>query len=284
MTPAERTVRHTRVDETEAMLRTRVAEHRQVGDHRLPPEKELSQQLGVSRATLRAALSRLESDGEIVRRRRAGTLITSSAQRWEQRSWLAYPVDVILSLPDYLRAVGVEYRVRAVGIRRESPSAEIAATLGLPLDGQVFVASRLFEVQGEPAAFVEHLLPVTLDGHEVHIESLTEGVTTFLRDTEHIQLNHAESTFTAEGASPDIARELKVAEGAPLLVMHARLYSKGSFPVALGRLVFRPDVLCLTVSTSDTPASSASGVGVVSLLSPQGKVTVAHDEQRSEEK
>ncbi|WP_165358467.1 GntR family transcriptional regulator [Haloactinopolyspora alba] len=262
------------------MLRSLIAEYRRSGSHRLPPEKELSDQLGLSRTSLRAALARLQSEGEIVRRRRVGTLINRPGQRWEGRSWLAYPVDMILSLSEYLNAVGVDYTVQAVGIRRDPASEDTAIALGLSPGSPVFSASRLYEVEGEPAAFVEHSLPTVLHGRDVHIESLTEGVTTFLRDTEHIRVTRAESMFTAEAASGDLSRELQVAEGAPLLVMQARLYSEGSSPVTIGRLVFRPDVLCLVTTVSeDASPDAATGLGAMPLVKPLKDATTTADEE-----
>ena len=56
------------VDATETALRERLSPGRARQGDRLPPEKELAETLGVSRGTLRLALERLESNGEIVRR------------------------------------------------------------------------------------------------------------------------------------------------------------------------------------------------------------------------
>ena len=63
------------VDATESALRERLAPGRSRPGDRLPPEKELAQTLGVSRGTLRLALERLESNGEIVRRQGSGTFV-----------------------------------------------------------------------------------------------------------------------------------------------------------------------------------------------------------------
>ena len=63
------------VDATETALRERLAPGRARPGDRLPPEKELAEALGVSRGTLRLALERLESNGEIVRRQGSGTFV-----------------------------------------------------------------------------------------------------------------------------------------------------------------------------------------------------------------
>src|SRR6185503_17172048 len=63
------------VDATETALRERLSPGRARQGDRLPPEKELAETLGVSRGTLRLALERLESNGEIVRRQGSGTYV-----------------------------------------------------------------------------------------------------------------------------------------------------------------------------------------------------------------
>src|SRR5262249_59031182 len=63
------------VDVTEAALRQRLAPGRARFGDRLPPEKELAESMGVSRGTLRLALERLESNGEVNRRQGSGTFV-----------------------------------------------------------------------------------------------------------------------------------------------------------------------------------------------------------------
>jgi GntR family transcriptional regulator len=63
------------VDVTEAALRQRLAPGRARPGDRLPPEKELALSMGVSRGTLRLALERLESNGEVNRRQGSGTFV-----------------------------------------------------------------------------------------------------------------------------------------------------------------------------------------------------------------
>ena len=67
------------VDIAEEALRTWLATGRHRPGERLPPEQELSAQLGISRGTLRTALQRLEDTGEIVRRQGSGTYVGRAA-------------------------------------------------------------------------------------------------------------------------------------------------------------------------------------------------------------
>src|SRR5262249_7255045 len=60
---------------TAAALRQRLAPGRARPGDRLPPEKELAESLRISRGTLRLALERLESNGEVNRRQGSGTFV-----------------------------------------------------------------------------------------------------------------------------------------------------------------------------------------------------------------
>ncbi|MCX4390108.1 UTRA domain-containing protein [Micromonospora peucetia] len=93
---------------------------------------------------------------------------------------------------------------------------------------------------------------------------------TALRDEENIRLTRSDHTITAEAATETLAKELDVAVGAPLLVIDCQLYAAGPYAVATGRLVFRPDVLCLTASAD--PALSAprqAGAFGLTALTPR---------------
>ncbi|TDE12692.1 GntR family transcriptional regulator, partial [Jiangella asiatica] len=235
------------VDLVTSRIRVLIDEQRAHGRDRLPPEKELSEQLGTSRGTLREALATLEAAGEIERRRRVGTII-ATPRRFSLDQAVAYPIDYICSVSDVLGGAGVRYAVREVSVRREAVDDETAPQLGLERGAPVFRVSRSYEVDGAAAALIEHTLPTELNGHDVRINSLTDGVTTFFRDVEHIPLVRSDHAVTAMAATGELAAELEVTPGAPLLVVHCRLFTDGERIIALGRLVFRPDSLYLTSS------------------------------------
>ncbi len=54
-------------------------------DGRIPPETDLASELGVSRTTVRDALSRLEHEGAIYRRQGSGTFVNQHGLRIKSR-------------------------------------------------------------------------------------------------------------------------------------------------------------------------------------------------------
>ncbi|PSL04821.1 GntR family transcriptional regulator [Haloactinopolyspora alba] len=235
------------VNEVTAKLRALMAEHRTRGSDRLPPEKELSEMLGTSRGTLREALAALEAAGEIERRRRVGTLITGPREL-SLGDAIAYPIDYICSVSGILGASGAAHAVRRVSVHREAVDDANATAFGLRTGDPVFRVSRTYEIDGEPAALIEHTLPTRLNGDEVRINALTDGVTTFFREVEHVPLIRSDHAATAVSAAGAVATELDMAPGAPLLVVHCHLFTEGERVIAVGRLSFRPDRLYLTSS------------------------------------
>ena len=65
-------------------LNTRVEQLLAVHERRFPPERELAQELGVSRATVREALTRLADEGVLLRHVGRGTFIAGGAQTTPQ--------------------------------------------------------------------------------------------------------------------------------------------------------------------------------------------------------
>lgn len=231
-----------RLDQTVTRLRALVREE-QLGEGKLPPETTLSRQLGVGRSTLREALAMIEAEGLIVRRRRVGTTVN-----WEPAA-LKYPAaGVILALSDFLRESGIDYQVRELSVLREPADEIVARKLGCQAGTEIYNVTRVYDISEAPAAYVQHYLPVVINGRAIRIESFQDAVVTFLEQVEQITLQDVSSTITAEAASAELAKKLAVEVGTPLLTMYTTLHGQGSQTVALGRFAFRPDVVSLSAT------------------------------------
>ena len=113
----------------------------QEGD-RLPAERQLCGDFGVSRATLRQALGELEERGLITRHQGRGTFVTKPR--------VQLPIVGVFSIRDAMEAHGVRMSTRVVSVRNIEASRQIAADLAcLPGDAVVFI-ERLRIGDGEP--------------------------------------------------------------------------------------------------------------------------------------
>ncbi len=109
---------------------------------RLPPERQLCKEFGVSRATLRQALGELEERGLITRHQGRGTFVTKPRLR--------LPIEGVFSVRDAMVARGMTTTTRVLSIEIIEASRQIAKDLGcLPGDPVIFL-ERLRVGDGEP--------------------------------------------------------------------------------------------------------------------------------------
>lgn len=89
---------------------------------RLPGEFELSRQMGVSRVTLRAALSRLEKEGVIIRSRQLGTVLNFAARPRPKLLVVLNPVDDLPDTPLLQMISGASARCAELGMEIDTLS------------------------------------------------------------------------------------------------------------------------------------------------------------------
>src|SRR5919201_1098957 len=114
---------------------------------RLPPEHELGAMLGVSRGTLRTALERLESTGEIVRRQGSGTFVASIARP----PALDEGLERLESYTSLARRRGVKLTLGELSIEREPLDADGAGKFGVEPGTLATTIGRLLLADDEPA-------------------------------------------------------------------------------------------------------------------------------------
>lgn len=149
------------VDVTETSLRDRLAPGRARPGDRLPPEQELAEELGVSRGTLRLALERLESNGEIIRRQGSGTFVGRVAQP----AAFSAGLEVLESYASLAKRQGKRLTTRDLEIEKTKVPGYVAEALELRRGTRVPLVTRTLLADGTVAAFMrdfvhpDHELP-----------------------------------------------------------------------------------------------------------------------------
>ena len=244
--------------------------HRQyrIGD-RIPPEIELVRSLGVSRATIRAAVGRLADRGLLVRRQGSGTFLA----RLPEQAGQPGPVGIKLgsNVAQLGRLETYTSIAERLGLKAESDhlhvdaaraTPEEADALELPVNGEVTRVWRVLRFDGETAAWMIDVIPADLMPAGKLTERLTphQMVLDLLLD-EGIPVAFSEveiSTALLEPGQP-AGRSLGLSQPTAALMMTETMYldsavSAEGRPVQWSRNYFLPGKLSLRL-VRDMPAN-----------------------------
>ncbi len=181
---------------------------------RLPPERELCQQLGISRVTLRKALQALVEDGALAPSHGRGWYVSDGAA--DTRNEWPNSLESFTETADRMGLIATSRVLRAATSPSTIDEAELLGIApGLPL----FRLGRVRMLGGVPVAVDWALIPAALlpdaVSYDFEADSLYEALAAAGNE-----LANAETTIEAREASSDVAAELGVDAGTPTLVMH----------------------------------------------------------------
>jgi DNA-binding GntR family transcriptional regulator len=196
---------------------------------RLPPERELAAEHGVSRMTVRQALQTLESRG-LLRRS-----IGRSGGSFVAQPKLERDLGTFSGLSEQLRRQGFAAGARVVSARELDDAIEIVRVR--LADGEPFALER----SSFPAGRFAGLLELDLTGSlyellDAHFDALP------VRAVERIE---------PVLADPEEAAALGLAAGAPLMLVDRVAYDAGGLVVETARDVFRGDRTRIVAWTSE---------------------------------
>jgi DNA-binding GntR family transcriptional regulator len=207
---------------------------------RITNEVALAGELGLSRPTMRQAISVLVDKGLLVRKRGVGTQVVQGTIR--------RPVE-LTSLHDDLRRAGQDPHTEVLRCARVSADDEVATELQLPAGTAVWDLVRVRLVGEEPLAVLHNHVPVdAIDLSQVDLA--TTGLYDALRRV-GIHLRVAHQRIGARRAGVREARLLGERRGAPLLTMSRTAYDDAGRAVELGAHVYRADRQTFEVTLVD---------------------------------
>jgi GntR family transcriptional regulator len=210
----------------------------------VPPESSLCQQFGVSRTTVRQALSRLVYEGLITRHRGRGSFVA------EPRLEHSKP---FLSFEEEMRARGATTGIKLLDMRTEPAHGRVAENLGIAEGAPVVVLERLRFVNGQVVGYEIRYLPTrigeALTAEEIHNQPLVPALRRILGKAR----TRLSLRVTASVARRNEARVLETKVGAPVLIREHTWYFEPEGPMQYGKSVFRGDRYQMSVDFTAAP-------------------------------
>ena len=200
---------------------------------RLPPERELSQTLGVNRMTLRQALHLLEAQGLLVRRQGDGTYVAEPV--------IERQAGKLFSFTYGIQKRGFTPGAKIVSCVQRPVDAEVARTLKLRVDAPVYDLHRLRFIGDEPAMLEHFFIPVqhfpNLAQHDLARRSMYE----VMSKEYGVKVTTARQSLEPVIAGKFEAKLLGIKKGAPLMLERRVSFDQDNRPVEYGNDLYRGD-------------------------------------------
>lgn len=204
---------------------------------RIPSETELAGDLGVSRTTIRDALSRLEHEGTIYRKQGAGTFVNEPGLQIKSR------LEEIWSYEEVLRDHGYTPSVRVGDIRSEPAEQRLAAELRVGPGEPVTVIEKLFMENDLPVVLTTNRIPQRLVKVTVKAADGKKPLYELLEDHCDRFLSYYLSEIVPVALGTYEAGQLGVARRTPALSFEEVGFDQDNEPVVKATSFFRDDLL-----------------------------------------
>ncbi len=227
------------VEQVDSLLRDRIRAEYYPPGGRLPSETDLSEEMGVSRATIRTVLARMAVEGLILRKQGDGTYVNQHIRAINTHSG---------GMWDFARLIassGFEPAIHPVGMSIRAADAQEADILAVEPGDQLLSVIRLFYADETPAILAKnviplHLLKVTPDQIDGRLQ-IGELLTQFC----HQKIAYTLTDINSTTAPAEAVELLNVPAGSPLLVLQVTFFNRNNHPIVHGRSFFNDSLLRL---------------------------------------
>jgi GntR family transcriptional regulator len=193
---------------------------------KLPTEGELATRFGVSRATVREAVTSLVEAGYVTRRHGSGSYVA-------ERRRMPHGLDSTLSYLAMIESAGARAGIRVLEAVLDQYS-KLDSQLQLRQGDTVLAVERVRTADDRPVIYSRDRIPVRLLKADLDLQNLHPSLFGLLSSSGHAA-DHATATLRAVASTSRTAKVLGIRRGKPLLYVEEIDYDRDGTPVMLTR-------------------------------------------------
>lgn len=220
---------HTQIRE---IIRRRVLDGTYQPHSQMPSEAQMIEAFSVSRITIRQAMGDLQKEGLIFKVPGKGSFV-AKPKAFQNLSRLQ-------GFGEAMGPSGYETFSQVLSTRQVSASEAVGRHLSVPLGSPVYEIQRLRYLNREPISVDQSYFPVALGERLIREDLATRDVFVILENDFGLHLTHADVQIEAILADELLARQLRIAEGSPLLRIERLTYAD-EHPIDFEFLYYRGD-------------------------------------------
>ena len=208
----------------------------------LPKEVELSEQLHISRNTLRKAIDKLVYEGLLIRKRGIGTKVQQKTILSGARNWLSFSQE--------MKKLGIEIKDFELHVCYKPATEEMKNFFQLEHTDQPSMCLVLERVRGNKeypfVYFISYFNPNLPFDNE---NNFSQPLYTMLEEKYHITVKKSREEISASLAGTEIAEKLNIDAKDPILVRKRFVYDVNNVPVEFNIGYYRADSFTYTLES-----------------------------------
>lgn len=214
------------------ILRERVLNHGALGGLSLATEKDLCEEFGVSRTTIRQALAELKREGLLQSRRGIGTRSVSNAKTPVSRK-------LVRASGDPLHG-NLETKSRLVSRALVRPPQQVADFFSIDADTAVFRTIRINQLDATPISVVISYLPGSLAG-KMTARNLAKSTHQLLWEDFGLKQKRSVHVLKVARATAEVATMLGISVTEPVLRIQSSVFLDDGQPIRWTENFFKED-------------------------------------------
>lgn len=196
----------------------------------IPSERELSENLGISRMTARQAINQLATERYLVREKGKGTFVNEL--KFEQKN--------IMSFSETVKRQGMVPSTKVLEFTEELECYDIKDQLKLSSEQKLFRVKRLRLADTIPIAIEEVYIPENICP-DIDKLDLTKSLYEILKSNYSIEISYIDNTIEAIKTDKENRQLLELPAGVPALKISGISYTKEGNKLFYERDIYRAD-------------------------------------------